>query len=117
MRTYGIGEVAEMLGVKPHVIRYWEQEIPFLAPRKGITGRREYASREVRLLLRLKHLVHENRYTIEGARQRLWEEIETVPPGVQTLIAEIRDDLVEAWSRLRGRRAGASGGTDELPMI
>lgn len=117
MRTYTIGEVAEMLAVKPHVIRYWEQEIPFLAPRKGITGRREYGSREVRLLLRLKHLVHENRYTIEGARQRLWDEIESVPPGVQTLVAAIRDDLVEAWSRLHRLRGDLSGRPDDLPML
>ncbi len=117
MRTYTIGEGAEMLAGKPHVIRYWEQEIPFLAPRKGMTGRREYGNREVRLLLRLKHLVHENRYTIEGARQRLWHEIEAVPPGVQTLVAAIRDDLVEAWSKLHRLRGGGSGGSDDLPMI
>jgi len=117
MRTYTIGEVAEMLSVKPHVLRYWEQEIPFLAPRKGITGRREYSAREVRMLLRLKHLLHENRYTVEGARQRLWEEIEAVPPGVQTLLAEIRDDLLEVWSRLHRRRPDASHPQRELPMM
>ena len=117
MRTYSIGDVADMLGVKPHVIRYWEQEIPFLAPRKGVTGRREYGPRELRLLLRLKHLVHERRYTVEGARQQLWEEIEAIPPGVQTLIAEIRDDLVEAWSRSRRLRGGGSPPESELPII
>ena len=115
MRTYTIGEVADMLGVKTHVLRYWEQQIPLLAPRKGVTGRREYTSREVRLLLRLKHLVHENRYTVEGARQRLWEEIDGVEPATQTLIAEIRDDLVEAWSRLR--RRGGSRPPPAVPKI
>ncbi len=49
MRAWGIGEVARLLGVKPHVIRYWESELPLLSPKKGLTGRREYSSNEVRL--------------------------------------------------------------------
>jgi DNA-binding transcriptional MerR regulator len=117
MRIYAIGEVADMLEVKPHVIRYWEQEIPFLAPRKGLSGRRAYTAREVRLLFRVKHLVHENRYTIEGARQRLWAEAEADPPELQILVAEIRDELVEAWTRLRRLRGDASPPPPDVPMI
>ena len=117
MRTYTIGEVAEILEVKPHVIRYWEQEIPLLAPRKGLSGRRAYSAREVRLLFRVKHLVHENRYTIEGARQRLWEEVEAGAPELRILVAEIRDELVEAWTRLRRLRVDASPPPPDVPMI
>jgi DNA-binding transcriptional MerR regulator len=104
MRTYSIGEVADMLGVKPHVIRYWEQEVPLLAPRKGLSGRREYTSRDLRLLLRLRHHLYRNRFTLEGARQQLWSEIHAMPPATQTLIAQVRDDLMDCWVRLRKLR-------------
>ncbi len=76
MKTVGIGEAARLLEVKPHVLRYWESELPQLAPRKGRTGRREYSARDLQLLLRLKHLLHERRYTLEGARRELWAEID-----------------------------------------
>ena len=59
MRAWGIGEVARLLGVKPHVIRYWESELPLLSPKKGLTGRREYSSNDVRLLMRFRHLLYE----------------------------------------------------------
>src|SRR3989304_1970264 len=107
-RTYTIGEVSDLLGVKPHVIRYWEQEMPMLAPRKGLTGRRAYGQREVRLLLRVKHLLHEQRYTVEGARQLIWEGTAADRPEVRLLVTEVRDELLDAWMRLRRRDARVS---------
>jgi DNA-binding transcriptional MerR regulator len=68
---FRIGEVAGLLGVEPYVLRYWETEFPTLAPKKSGTGHRLYRRKDVELLLKIKHLLYEKRYTIEGARQSL----------------------------------------------
>lgn len=68
---FKIGEVADLLAVEPYVLRYWESEFPQLAPKKSGTGHRLYRRKDVELLLRIKHLLYEKRFTIEGARQSL----------------------------------------------
>jgi DNA-binding transcriptional MerR regulator len=68
---FRIGEVSEILGVEPYVLRYWETEFPHLSPKKSSSGHRLYRRKEVELLLQIKHLLYEKRYTIEGARQTL----------------------------------------------
>jgi len=71
---FKIGEVSELLAVEPHVLRFWEGEFPLLAPKKSGTGHRLYRRKDVELLLRIKHLLYERRFTIEGARQALQAE-------------------------------------------
>ncbi len=71
---FRIGEVAGLLAVEPYVLRYWETEFPSLAPKKSGTGHRLYRRKDVELLLKIKHLLYEKRYTIEGARQWLQTE-------------------------------------------
>ena len=68
---FRIGEVAGLLAVEPYVLRYWETEFPSLSPKKSGTGHRLYRRKDVELLLKIKHLLYEKRYTIEGARQSL----------------------------------------------
>jgi DNA-binding transcriptional MerR regulator len=68
---FRIGEVSALLGVETYVLRYWETEFPTLAPKKSGTGHRLYRRKDVELLLRIKHLLYEKRFTIEGARQSL----------------------------------------------
>src|SRR5205823_6719010 len=68
---FRIGEVSSLLGVETYVLRYWETEFPSLAPKKSGTGHRLYRRKDVELLLRIKHLLYEKRFTIEGARQSL----------------------------------------------
>ena len=68
---FKIGEVSDLLGVEPYVLRYWETEFPVLSPKKSGTGHRLYRRKDVELLLRIKHLLYEKRFTIEGARQSL----------------------------------------------
>jgi DNA-binding transcriptional MerR regulator len=77
---FKIGEVSELLGVEAYVLRYWESEFPPLAPKKSGTGHRLYRRKDVELLLRIKHLLYEKRYTIEGARQSLQSEARTPKP-------------------------------------
>jgi DNA-binding transcriptional MerR regulator len=68
---YRIGEVAGLVGVEPHVLRYWESEFPTIRPQKSRSGQRVYSRRDVEKLLRVKDLLYAQRFTIAGARQRL----------------------------------------------
>jgi DNA-binding transcriptional MerR regulator len=77
---FKIGEVSELLGVEPYVLRYWESEFPVLSPKKSGTGHRLYRRKDVELLLRIKHLLYEKRFTIEGARQTLQTEAKAPKP-------------------------------------
>ena len=71
---FRIGEVSDLVGVEPYVLRYWETEFPAVGPKKSDTGHRMYRRKEVELLLRIKYLLYEKKYTIEGARQYLQTE-------------------------------------------
>ena len=68
---FKIGEVAKLLGVKPHVLRYWESEFPSLKPRKNPSGQRLYAKTDIDTLMEIKSLLYTDCYTISGARQLL----------------------------------------------
>lgn len=74
---FRIGEVSSLLSVEPYVLRFWETEFPSLAPKKSGTGHRLYRRKDVELLLKIKQLLYERRYTIEGARQFLHSEAKT----------------------------------------
>src|SRR5512133_669597 len=77
---FRIGEVSALLGVEPYVLRYWETEFPSLAPKKSGKGHRLYRRKDVELLLRIKHLLYEKKYTIEGARKALQTESKKLLP-------------------------------------
>jgi DNA-binding transcriptional MerR regulator len=86
-RYFTIGEVSELCGVKPHVLRYWEQEFTQLKPVKRRGNRRYYQHHEVLLIRRIRELLYEQGFTISGARNRLdgrgahIEEVEAAPPA------------------------------------
>ncbi len=68
---YSIGEVCEMAGLKPHVLRYWETQFKELSPTKNRAGNRVYRAREIKLIELVKNLLYEEKFTIDGARRRL----------------------------------------------
>ncbi len=70
---YSIGEVAQLANVKPYVLRYWETEFEPLRPKKTPTGQRAYRKRDVEVALTIKRLMHDEQYTIAGARKKLAE--------------------------------------------
>jgi DNA-binding transcriptional MerR regulator len=70
---FSIGEVCELTELKPHVLRYWESQFRFLHPAKNRSGNRVYQRREIELILLVKHLLYTEKYTIEGARQKIDE--------------------------------------------
>jgi DNA-binding transcriptional MerR regulator len=68
---FRIGEVAKLAGIKPYVLRFWESEFPGLGPKKSGTGHRLYRRKDVELVLEIKRLLYDKRFTIEGARKSL----------------------------------------------
>jgi DNA-binding transcriptional MerR regulator len=70
---FSIGEVCALTDLKPHVLRYWESQFRFLNPAKNRSGNRVYQRREVELIQLVKHLLYTEKYTIDGARQKLDE--------------------------------------------
>jgi len=70
---FSIGDVCEMTQLKAHVLRYWESQFRFLSPSKNRSGNRVYTRREVEFVLLVKHLLYTEKYTIEGARQKVEE--------------------------------------------
>jgi DNA-binding transcriptional MerR regulator len=108
---FKIGEVSELLGVEPYVLRYWETEFPALSPKKSGTGHRLYRRKDVELLLRIKHLLYEKRFTIEGARQSLHAAARAPKPRVtervqqelftEDPLPEIRRELADILQMLK----------------
>jgi len=81
-RYFAIGEVSKLCEVKPHVLRYWEQEFPHLKPVKRRGNRRYYQLHEVKLIRQIRHLLHVEGYTINGARAQLDLSEETDPKAM-----------------------------------
>ena len=98
---YSISEVATMLDVEPHVLRYWESEFRHLSPKKNRAGRRIYRKSDIRTLQRIHFLLKERKYTIEGARQVLANGAEEETAVVSRKeLEEIRTFLVEMLDTL-----------------
>ncbi len=93
---FRIGEVSAITGVQPYVLRYWESEFPALQPRKSGGGQRLYRKRDVTMILEIKKLLYQERYTVAGARRRLTER-------------EERARRLEARATLQRLRAGLEG--------
>ena len=104
---FKIGEVSEIVGVPAYVLRYWESEFKVLKPGKTRSKHRLYRRKDVELLLRIKELLHERRFTIEGARQQLRKDSEATPEapdagsGAPGELSEIRSELAAIRDLLR----------------
>jgi DNA-binding transcriptional MerR regulator len=72
---YKIGEVCDHVGVQPHVLRYWESEFPMLAPQKNRAGQRVYRRKDLEIVLRIRELLYDEKFTIAGAKRKLAEEL------------------------------------------
>ena len=102
---YRIGEVAEVVGVEPHVLRYWESEFGTIRPQKSPKGQRVYSRRDLEKLLRVKELLYSEGYTIAGAKKRLRDlSVETAPTQEDPARAQaerFRSELLELRDALR----------------
>ncbi len=110
---YSIREVSELTGVESHVLRFWEKEFSQLNPRRGRSGNREYTERNIKVILAIKDLLYAQKYTIQGAVERLkidrslWENqsIEDAMSYVENPLAELRRMLLELKRLIDGGEA------------
>lgn len=113
---FKIGEVSNLLTVEPYVLRFWETEFPKLAPKKTDKGQRMYRRKDVELLLQIKHLLYEKKFTIEGARQflqgagKMSAKPQPVPLTQAALfgndaLPEIRKELASILDLLKEKKA------------
>ena len=101
-RYFTIGEVSDLCAVKPHVLRYWEQEFPHLKPLKRRGNRRYYQRHDVILIRQIRSLLYEQGFTIGGARQRLsGDEAKDDSNQSQQIIRQLRTELEEVLDLLR----------------
>jgi DNA-binding transcriptional MerR regulator len=101
-RYFTIGEVSDLCAVKPHVLRYWEQEFPQLTPVKRRGNRRYYQRQDVLIIRQIRALLYEEGFTIGGARQRLAGDSARVDTSQsQQIIKQVRQELEEVLRILR----------------
>ncbi len=105
---YSIGEVCDLTSLKPHVLRYWETQFEVLRPGKNRAGNRVYRPKDIELILLVKHLLYKQKYTIEGANQKLLDmrkegdleegQQEVLAPEFLTSMREELEELMEILS-------------------
>lgn len=101
-RYFAIGEVADLCGVKPHVLRYWEQEFPQLKPVKRRGNRRYYQRQDVIVIRQIRALLYDQGFTIGGARNKLTgEEAKSDVTQSQQIVRQMRLELEEILRILR----------------
>jgi DNA-binding transcriptional MerR regulator len=99
---FRIGEVCDLIKVQPHVLRYWETEFPMLAPQKNRAGQRVYRRKDVEMVLRIRDLLYEEKFTIAGAKKRLLDDMRGV--STRAKLAEV----MSAEEKTEHQPAGAS---------
>lgn len=110
---YSISEVSKITGLEQYVLRYWESEFPQLKPQKNRAGNRIYTNKDIKLILHIKQLLRDEKYTIEGAKKVLEEyvpeteageqlELLNVPQKKKIQDEEIKADILEARDFLQG---------------
>jgi DNA-binding transcriptional MerR regulator len=107
---FKIGDVAELVGVKPYVLRYWETEFPMISPQKSDSGQRVYRRADVETVMMIKKLLYQERYSIEGARKRIKElraETRSSGAGVEAPGEVVESADVQAARKAAVKRAQA----------
>jgi DNA-binding transcriptional MerR regulator len=116
--SYTAGDVERLTRVKPHVLRYWEKEVALIQPQKDNMGHLHYSDRDLQLFLRLKYLVQERHFTLEGAREELFMELTGKDPYGNTasdeilhfrsIIAALRSELIDLYLTRRKRESNGT---------
>jgi len=99
-----IRDICRILDVKAHVIRYWEKEVPFLVPRKNISGTRVYTFHEISLFFRLKYIVYTKKLPLSKAAGKLWEEMTCEDQELRLRIQTLREKLLILYSSSKGQQ-------------
>lgn len=109
--NYTIGQIEELTGVKAHILRYWEDVIPGFNPQKDNTGRRIYSQRDVDLIFRLKYLINDKKFTVEGAGHQILDEAQTVQDNAEMIqqIRETKAFLTELYFKIKNEKGTENG--------
>ena len=97
---YSISEVSAMTDLKAHVLRYWETEFPYLKPKKNSAGNRTYTQADIDLVERIKQLLRDEKYTLEGARQALSRQRKGADPSTQSELIKLRAFLEDVLQQI-----------------
>ena len=114
---FKIGEVSDLLGVKPYVLRYWEKEFHLVRPQKSRTNQRVYSRKDVELIARIKHLLYDEKFTIAGAKMQLRSAGVRVPDGPAESVDDApaaRRSFLEERDTLRAERDALARDIDLL---
>ncbi len=103
LAQYTIGEVETITGIKPHVLRYWEENVSLFNPQKDSGGHRVYTQREIDIICRLKYLIYTKHFTIQGAQDQLLHEMSEENPKEKALFAirKCRAELDSLFLQIR----------------
>jgi DNA-binding transcriptional MerR regulator len=108
-----IRDIERLLRVKNHVIRYWEKEVPLIQPKKEASGRHSYSDRDLQIFLRLKHLLHERHFTMEGAREELYRELSGERQDLRAAMGALRSELLRLYDVVRAAVPEGGGKREE----
>lgn len=112
---FRIGDVADLLAVKPYVIRFWESEFPFVAPDKANSGQRVYRRPQIESLVLVRQLLHVERYSIEGAKKKL-TELRREGKMKEAIMKLIAHDEAENTTQSASLEIGSVVSKDVLPI-
>ena len=100
-RFFRIGDASRIVGVEPYVLRYWESEFPQIKPRRADSNQRTYQREDLEILLEIKHLLYEEKMTIEGAKRRIQKGRQKKPAAVdRDLLETVKAELNEVLKAL-----------------
>ena len=99
---FKIGEVSKIAGLPSHVLRFWETEFKKINPRRTESGQRSYTRKDIETILEIKHLLHEKKFTIDGARKFINAKSDSEPISTRRLLEELKSELLSIKNLLDG---------------
>ena len=115
MASYSISDLERLLKVKDYVIRYWEKEIPLIQPVRDKNGRRVYSDRDLQLFIRLKYLLHDRRFTVDGARAQIYRELAGGHQDLRACVSALRSELLSLFFMVQN--SSSEAGNDDRNEI
>jgi len=99
---FKIGEVSKIAGLPSHVLRFWETEFKRIKPRRTESGQRSYTKKDIEIILEIKHLLHEKKFTIDGARKYINAKADTESPPTRRFLEDLKTELTSIRNLLDG---------------
>ena len=90
---FKIGEVSKIAGLQSHVLRFWETEFKRIKPRRTESGQRSYTKKDIEIILEIKHLLHEKKFTIDGARKYINAKADAESPPTRRFLEDLKTEL------------------------